>query len=185
MLRFGAFVFALSFMALPVYAKPYAVDYAASKITFTGTHAGKAFEGVFGKWDADIDFDPENLEGSHIKAVFDLKEAKTGNSMFDGTLPQGDWFDVKNTPQGEFDVTQITAKSDGVYAATGNLTLRGVTQPVAFEFTIADISASPVKVTAEFPIDRLAFGIGKKSDEPAEWVSQTIEIKLDIVATPK
>lgn len=181
---FSAVALVALMFASPVLAKTYVVDKAASQISFMGTHAGKPFEGKFGTWQADIEFDPDNLEGSKIKAVFDLKDAKTGNAMFDGTLPQADWFDVKNTPQGVFESTQIMSKGDGVYAASGELTLRGVTQPVAFDFTIDDLSASPVKVKAEFPIDRLAYGIGQKSDASAEWVSQTIEVLLDIAATP-
>lgn len=175
----------LMLVGSPVMAKPYVVDQGASAITFSGTHAGKEFEGKFGTWSAEIDFDAENLEGSTLSATFDLKDAKTGNAMFDGTLPQADWFDVKATPEGTFQSTQILAKGDNVYTAHGDLILRGITQPAVFDFTIADLSADPVVVTGEFPIDRLAFGIGAKSDAKAEWVSQIIEVKLNIVASPK
>ena len=167
-----------------VMAKPYAVDYANSKITFAGQHAGKSFSGEFKSWQAAIDFDPANLPGSKISASFDLASAKTGDAMYDGTLPSADWFDVKNTPRAEFVTSSIRANPDGSYSASGNLTLRGVSKPVEFTFTLSDLNAPPVRVTAQFPIDRLAYAIGQKSDASAEWVSKTITIELQLSARP-
>lgn len=169
----------------PVMAKTYVVDEKDSQVNFVGTHAGKPFEGKFGSWRADIEFDADNLEGASILATFFLDEAKTGNKMFDGALPQADWFDVKNHPEAIFESHSITHKGGRVYTATGEFTLKGVTQPLAFDFEIEDLSAVPLVARAEFPIDRLAYNIGVKSDFKAEWVSQIIEIMLNISATPQ
>lgn len=169
--------------AFPSVAADYAVDYDASTITFSGTHAGDAFEGLFEDWNMQITFNPDDLSTSRIKARFTLDSAKTGNATYDGTLPQGDWFDVKNHPEGVFTSTAITTNDDGSYGAEGDLTLRGITQPVRFDFTLSDLDADPVMVAATFPIDRLAFDIGKKSDAKAEWVGQMITLTLAIQAS--
>lgn len=172
----------LCFLAMPAHAKPYVVDTAASTISFSGTHAGKPFEGKFNDWHATVDFDPRQLEKSKIEASFKLESAKTGNAMFDGTLPTADWFDVKNTPTATFASTSITQERDGAYKAQGTLTLRGQTVPISLLFTLSDIIKSPITASATLTIDRLAFGIGKQSDPKAEWVSQVIGIKMNIVA---
>jgi len=180
----AALLFSLS--AAPALAADYVVDYKNSKIEFSGTHAGNAFKGSFGTWTALIRFDPADLAGSSIVATFDPASAKTGNSMYDGTLPQADWFDVKNHPQATFASTAITAKEDGSgYTATGDLTLRGVTKAVSFDFTLSPLETAPVTAKASFTIDRLDFDIGKKSDASAEWVDREIVLSLDITATPR
>lgn len=181
-----AAVLALSLASAPVMAADYVVDYKNSKIGFSGKHAGNAFSGTFGTWTAVIRFDPADLAASQIVATFDTSTAKTGNSMYDGTLPQADWFDVKNHPQATFTSTAITAKQDGSgYTAAGDLTLRGITKPASFDFTLGDLSTAPVTAKAAFVIDRLDFDIGKKSDAAAEWVDREIALTIDISATPK
>jgi cytochrome b561 len=160
----------------------HSIDYAQSHVYFSASHAGKAFSGEFKDWRGDIAFDPAHLEKSIIIAHFSLSEAKTGNKMFDGTLPSADWFDVKNHPKGVFETTKIKANAEGSYQAEGTLTLRGITLPLAFSFTVSDLAVDPVLVKAQFEIDRLAYGIGKSSDGKAEWVSQMVGLNLEITA---
>lgn len=164
-------------------AKTYTVDPAASTVKFSGTHAGNPFEGVFETWTAEIVFDPANLPGSSIKTKFDTASAKTGNAMYDGTLPQADWFDSSNHPDAVFESTSITTAENSTYKAMGTLNLRGISQPVEFIFTLSDLATPPVKATASFDIDRLAFDIGKGSDAKAEWVSQKINITINLSAS--
>jgi polyisoprenoid-binding protein YceI len=158
------------------------IDYSQSHVYFSAAHAGKAFSGQFTDWQGEVSFDPAHLEQSSITAQFTLSEAKTGNKMFDGTLPSADWFDVKNHPKAAFQTTKITANAEGTYQAEGTLTLRGITLPVAFSFTVSDLAVDPVLVKAQFEVDRLAYGIGKSSDGKAEWVSQMIGLNLEITA---
>lgn len=172
-------------LASPSFAASYDVDYASSKIAAKGEHAGTPFEAVFEEWSAEIDFDVTNLEASQITARFNPASIKTGNKMYDGTLPQVDWFNVKSFPEAVYKSTSITHLADAVYKTEGELTIRDITLPLSFEFTLSDLAVSPVSVKAEFPIDRLAYGMGKGSDPKAEWVSQNISVVLDISANPK
>lgn len=184
-ITFAAF-FAFSLATAPAEAAEYTVDTKASKIAFSGTHADTPFSGNFEEWTAVLSFDAGDLENSKFIATFNTASAKTGNAMYDGTLPQADWFDVKNHPQATFTTTAIAAKPDGSgYSATGDLTIRGVTKPVQFDFTLSDLAQSPVTAKATLTINRLDFDIGKKSDASAEWVSRDITLTLDITATPK
>jgi len=165
-------------------AKEYVVDYDNSKIEFSGTHADMPFKGRFEEWAVQISFDPANLSTSKLIATFNTASAKTGNAIYDGTLPQKDWFDVKKHPQANFIGTSITAKEDGHYNAQGKLTIRGITNPVSFDFTLSDLDKSPVKLDGTLTINRLDFDIGKGSDASAEWVGREITIKIDVWSTP-
>lgn len=166
-------------LAPAAFAANYAVDAAKSQVGFSGTHAGSAFKGSFAKWQAKLSIDPKKLAESCIEATFDLASATTGNPMYDGTLPTVDWFDVKNHPQGRFVSTIIKANTDGTYTADGNLTLRGITQPTHFKFTLDDKGFTGKDTLV---LDRLAYGIGMKSDPKAEWVSKDIGVQMNVVA---
>lgn len=181
-----ALVLALGF-AFAAQAREYTVNKEQSHVRFSGEHAGNAFRGEFGEWSAVIDFDANALEKSSIRASFTLSSAKTGNAMYDGTLPQADWFDVAKHPQGEFVSTSIRQGTDGL-VAEGTLTLRGVAQPATLTFTVAEAREGEsilAKAKGTLTVDRLAYGIGKGSDATAEWVSREIAIELDVSATAK
>jgi polyisoprenoid-binding protein YceI len=172
-------------IAMPVQAKDYVVDKAKSRITFSGSHAGNAFEGSFEKWDAQISFDPANLPASSVRVTVDTASAKTGNAMYDGTLPTSDWFDAKAHPKAVFQSESIAAKEGGGFTAKGTLTIRQKTVPVQFDFAFIDAKATPLETSFTLTLDRLAFGLGEKSDAKAEWVSKDMALKIAVVASPR
>ncbi len=172
----------LLLMTAPALAASYTVNHAASRIEFTGTHAGEPFRGTFDAWLGKIAFDPAAPEKTTLRADIDMTRVSTGNKMFDGTLPSDDWFDVKNHPKATFKSTAVAANPDGSYQVTGDLTLRGITQPVSFAFVLDDAHAAIVTATASFNVDRLSFDIGKKSDPKAEWVGRDIALTLKVNA---
>jgi cytochrome b561 len=178
----SAALLAATLAAAPAFAKSYTVDKAASSVTFEGTYNDKPFDGKIGDWQAEIDFDPAALQASHIKVTFETQSIKTGNAMYDGALPQADWFDAKNHPQAVFTSTALTKQDDGSYKAAGGLTIRGITHPAEIAFTLSDLSQAPVKATGSLTIDRLAYGIGKGSDEKAEWVGKDVKVSFAITA---
>lgn len=179
------FICALLLAGLPAQAADYAVDYPLSTVTFSGQHAETDFTGRFDKWTAEISFDPADLAKSHIKATFDMTSAATGNAMYDGTLPEDDWFKVKEFPEGTFTSTEIRQNADQSYTATGDLTIRGITHKADLVFSLSDPAKPPVKAKGKLTIDRLAYDLGKKSDPEAEWVSKDIVITIDLTASPK
>ena len=175
-------VFCFLVLAQPASAEPYTIDHAVSTVSFTGAHAGNPFQGIFHEWAAAIDFDANKLPISRIDVTFNPASAKTGNKLYDGTLPQADWFDVKEFPTARFVSTGFSKNPDGAFVVTGDLTIRGITRSISFPFTLSDPARPPVRVKAQLPIDRLAFDIGKKSDAKAEWVSATINVSIDLLA---
>mgnify|MGYP002467756983 CR=1 FL=1 len=140
-----------------------------------------AFEGRFTEWTAAIAFDPADLANSRLEANFMVGSAETGNAMYDGTLPETDWFNAEAHPEARFVSTAFEQDGDG-YVVSGDLTIRGITQPVRFPFTLTDLSATPVTAEGAFEIDRVSFDIGKKSDADGQWVSKMIGIGIAIAA---
>lgn len=171
-------------------AKTYTVDPAKSKIAFNVTHSVKPVAGTFNKWEAKIDFDAANLVGSKIEAVIYTGMVKTGESIYDGTLPSSDWLDSTKFPKATFVSTSVEkagADKKNVYVARGLLTLKGKSQPASLSFilTPADGGGDVVTAKGEMLLDRLALGVGVASDPKAQWVSKDIKLIVDITAKPQ
>ena len=163
----------------------YQVDYEKSELKFSGTHAGNAFEGIFEDWKVIIDFDRENLVASSFAASFHTQSAKTGDILFDRTLPEDDWFFVKEYPEAFFETSSISKNQDGSFRVSGNLVIRAIGKPTVFDFVLDDENPTQITATASFIINRLDYEIGLKSDPQAEWVSRDIKIEILINAQRK
>nr|WP_136250203.1 YceI family protein [Ningiella ruwaisensis] len=148
------------------------IDNTQGIVGFAGEHAGMAFSGEFTRWNAKISLPPE--ASPSIEAEFQLASARTGDAIYDETLPEGDWFDVKNHPVGKFTSSNIEAVDNG-YLVEGTLRLRGKTLPVSFK-----LNENGERLQSRFAIDRLEYGIGLDSDPEADWVSREIQMTLDI-----
>ena len=141
-------------------------------VSFSGQHAGMNFQGKFERWQATLNLPPQS--NPQIIATFYMNSAKTGDSIYDSTLPEFDWFDVENHALGTFVSTKIEITEEG-YQVLGDLTIKNITQPVSF--TLTD---SQDKLSTRFGINRLDYKIGWESDPDADWVSKTISISMVI-----
>lgn len=158
----------------------YRVDDSQSHVSFEGAHAGNPFKGLFQKWTANIDFDTENPEKSAVSVIFDMSSAHTGNQMYDGTLPTVDWFDVAQYPQALFQSSSFEKDKNG-YVVAGNLTIKNITKPITFNFTLNN--TDPTIMDAQITINRLDYNIGSESDADGEWVSKDIMIAIHLTTT--
>ncbi len=176
---FIVFLFTL-FLPITAVANSYSIDYDNSHISFTGTHADEEFTGKFEDWAATINFNEDDLENSTVTVTFQTESAKTGNAMYDGTLPHGDWFDIKNHPEATFK-SQSFSKTDIGFQVTGILSIKDIAKEISFDFQLD--GDNPTVMTASFPIHRLDFKIGAESDAAAAWVSEIIMIDIEVTAS--
>jgi polyisoprenoid-binding protein YceI len=145
--------------ALPALAADWTVDPAKSHLGFSGTQTGAPFQGSFGKWTAEISFDPAHPEAGHAKVTIDLASAKTGDTQRDSALPQSEWFDVTAFPPGRFEADRLHAKGGDAYEAPGKLTIRGI----AKDSCCPSPSRSPATGHAKghLSLVRTDFGVGQ------------------------
>ncbi|MDA7704999.1 YceI family protein [Rickettsiales bacterium] len=163
------------------YSANYVINQEKSIIDFSGIHAGNKFTGNIGKYQAKIDFDQNNLKNSQIEVIFDMANFKTGNDMYDGTLPTKDWFDIKNHPKSYFKSKKIIKKNANYYII-GDLTIKNITKEVKFDFDLKNIEKNSVSVKSNFNINRLDYNIGIESDPDGQWVDLKININLNLIA---
>jgi polyisoprenoid-binding protein YceI len=167
--------------ATPAFAADWTVQADKSHLGFSGTQTGAPFKGSFGKWTAEIAFDPAHPEAGHAKVTIDLASARTGDTQRDTALPQSDWFDVKHFPQATFEASGFTAKGGDTYEATGKLTIRGVTKDVVLPFTLA-VVGDGATAKGHLGLVRAAFGVGQGPWTSGEWVALEVGVDFDLVA---
>jgi polyisoprenoid-binding protein YceI len=164
-------------------AATWKVDPAKSRLGFSGTQTGTKFQGVFTRWNAKIEFDPDHLETSHIVVTVDLATAATNDKQRDTALPGKDWFGTGRFPTAEFKTLTINRKGADAYEAVGTLTLRGVAAPFTLPFTL-EIVGTSAHAKGHAELSRRTFGIGQGPWATDQWVAFEAGIDIDVTATP-
>ncbi|MGO3148004.1 MAG: YceI family protein [Leucobacter sp.] len=139
------------------------IDHAHSEVGFSIRHL--AISKVKGKFEAfDAQFvTGENPLDSRVNATAEVASVSTGEKNRDGHLRTGDFFEAEEFPQLTF-VSTGARDVNGELKVDGNLTMRGVTKPVTFDFELGgfgeDTSGTPrVGFTATAVVKREDFGL--------------------------
>jgi polyisoprenoid-binding protein YceI len=147
-----------------------------SNVRFIGVQEGSAFRGRFKNFSAMIDFDPEKPTAGKIVGVVKMDSAASGDAERDATLMEEDWFDPQNHAESRFESESVEQLDDGTFAAHGQLTIIGNSQPVTllFEFETSDSTAH---FSGSFEIKRLDFGVGWES---TNWIDDEVAVQIEL-----
>jgi polyisoprenoid-binding protein YceI len=157
-------------------------DPAHSRLEFSGTQAGAPFKAVFKKFTASVGLDPARLATSRIDVQIDLNSLDSQDEERDKTIRSADFFDVARNPGSRY-VTHAITKSANGYAATGSLTLHGVTRDVPIEFQYTPAAAGAT-LTGTSKVKRLDFGVGQGDWKSTEWVGDEVAIQFSLILKP-
>ena len=110
----------------------WSIDPTHSEIGFKVKHM--MFTNVSGKFQ-DFEASAVTEDGfftnTHFEFTAKSKSITTGSKDRDAHLMSGEFFDVQNYPTISFQSRSYTKSSDGAYKLEGDLTLRGITKPIA------------------------------------------------------
>ncbi len=139
-------------------------------------------KGDFSKTSGSAQVDEADLSKSSVTVTIDAASVDTRDEKRDGHLKSADFFDVAKFPTITFKSTKVEAGKDGALTVTGDLTLHGVTKPVALEGSITAAIQDPKGnarrgVSFSGKLNRRDFGIAYG---PAAVIGD--EVKLDIQA---
>ena len=148
----------------------------SSNVRFIGVQEGSAFRGRFENFSAMINFDPGNPAAGKIVGVVKMESVASGDAERDATLMEEDWFNPANHPESRFESERVEQLDDGTFAAHGQLTLVGVSQPVtmSFEFAVTDATAH---FSGRFEIKRLDFGVGW---DATNWIDDEVAVQVEL-----
>jgi polyisoprenoid-binding protein YceI len=90
-------------------------------------------QGLFTKVGGAILFDPEEPAATSVEIEIDAASIYTGVDRRDKHLRSADFFDVERFPTIYFKSTATTVVGMNALSVAGDLTIRGITQPVSFD----------------------------------------------------
>jgi len=155
-------------------------DFSVKHLSISNVH------GRFGKVDATIVLNDQDVTKSTANVTIDVAGLDTGQTPRDNHLKTDSFFDVAKYPSCTFVSTSV-AKGGSGFQVSGNLTLHGVTKPV-----VLDVSGSGLPITspmdkkqhlgfeATTTIHRLDFGVG--TTFPDAVVSDEVKITIELDA---
>jgi polyisoprenoid-binding protein YceI len=169
----------------PAMAAQWEVDETQSTLTFEGAQAGTPFKGTFADFTPTIDFDPQHPEkGSIAVTVATASATIADDDEQNEALPTEDWFFVEQFPSAQFTSTSIHTTGKDSFEAKGDLTIRGVKQPVVLPFTL-NAEGTATRAKGSLTLDRKLFGLGGKEWADDKWIAYPVTITYSILATPK
>lgn len=139
------------------------VDPSHSEVSFSVRHMMiSKVKGKFGAFAATF-VTGENPLDTKVTATAEVLSINTNDEGRDGHLRTNEFFDAETYPTIEFNSTGVRVE-DGDYKVDGNLTLKGVTKPVTFDFEFGGFGTDPwgnykAGATASTVINREDFGL--------------------------
>ena len=140
-------------------AGTWTIDPSHSEVSFTARHLMSKVRGLFEKFEGQIVTGEENT----ATATIDLNSINTRDETRDGHLRSNDFFDVENAGPMTFSSTKVEQGGNGLLV-TGDLTIKGVTKPVALDVEFFGTETDPwggtrVGFEGSTEISRKDFGV--------------------------
>jgi polyisoprenoid-binding protein YceI len=149
--------------SLAAQARPHDIDAAHSEINFTAESRLLSAHGFFGKWNADVAFDPANPAASKVKITIDAASINTRNDRRDGHLRSADFFDVEKFPEITFVSKRIEMTGAATMNIVGDLTIHGVTKEVVVPASMVFYDEGVGRFKGMFSIKRKDYGVAYDS----------------------
>ncbi|MGB2085766.1 MAG: YceI family protein [Flavobacteriaceae bacterium] len=134
------------------------IDTAQSSIHWVGKKVTGQHEGNIQLKSGSLLMDQNQVTGGRFSvdmttiSCTDL-QGKSANNLV-GHLKSDDFFSVATYPLATLTFTQVKQKAKGVYAVTGDFTIKGITHPASFELQLNNDTA-----TAKVVIDRSKYNV--------------------------
>ncbi|MCT9091589.1 YceI family protein [Streptomyces sp. ASQP_92] len=130
--------------ALAELSGTYTIDPAHSSIGFTVRHAMVTnVRGSFTEHEGTLTLDGANPAASAASIDVKIASVDTGIADRDGHLRSGDFFDAEQFPLMSFRSTEARALGGDKYRMIGDLTIKGVTRPLAIDLEFNGTATDP------------------------------------------
>jgi polyisoprenoid-binding protein YceI len=170
---------------LPIPGGDYRIDVAHSTIGFSIRHNELALvSGRFKDFTGTIRYDDKDVTKSSVEFTAKVESIDTGVEARDRHLRNADFFDVAKFPEMTFRSTRVERKGKS-YVLHGDLTLKGVTKPVALPFTLTGAikdgrGNTRIGIAAQTKIDRRDFAITWGRTLPGGGFDVAHDVMIDL-----
>jgi len=163
------------------------IDTAHSAVEFSVKHMMiSTVRGRFTKFSGTVALDEANLANTTIEGAVELASVDTHDANRDGHLRSPDFFDAAQFPAMTFRSTRIEPAGGDQFRVTGDLTIKGVTRPVALTVVSEGRNKDPWGnqrwgFSAETSINRKDWGLNwNVALEAGGWlVGEQVKITLE------
>jgi len=150
----------------------------ASAVKFSFVQQGSRMNGRFEEFDATIDFDPKNPASGSIVGVVQVGSVDTRDYDRDATLQEADWFNAAEHPEARFESKAIEAGSGGEFVASGDLTIKGRTNPATMTFTWEEAGGG-AHFVGKMTVNRFDYNVGEGWNDTS-FVGQDVDVEIDL-----
>ena len=171
-------------LPFPVAAKTesFELDPVHTRVAFQISHAGFSNPmGTFSGTTGTLSFDQDDWSSALLEVHIPIATLNLGDVDWQEKILDPTFFNAKEFPEASFVSTQVQRTGENTAQVTGDLTLRGVTQPVTLTVTLNALKRHPLnfKKTAGFSatatLSRKAFGMTAWSSLVGDDVHLIIE----------
>ncbi|WP_046247180.1 YceI family protein [Hymenobacter terrenus] len=140
---------------------------AQSNIDWVGRKVTGAHNGTIAIKAGTLIFTDDLLTGGNFIAdirsitILDVTDAAT-NAQFAGHLASDDFFNSEQYPDATLEISRAKPRSGGSYHILGDLTIKGITHPVAFDAEVSR-AGNRVSATGKITVDRTKYGMKFRS----------------------
>jgi polyisoprenoid-binding protein YceI len=122
----------------------YTLDPAHTRIGFVARHAMVTkVRGAFNEFEGTATLDGANPAGSRAEVTISAASIDTRNAQRDEHLRSNDFLSMDEYPQITFSSTGARQVDDGTFELTGDLTIKGVTNPITIPFSYEGAAKDP------------------------------------------
>jgi polyisoprenoid-binding protein YceI len=174
--------------AAPAFAaESWNIDRSHSAITFQADHLGySVVHGRFREFDADVMFDPGNIEATEVTVTVQADSIDTDWPRRDEHLISEDFLNVEEHPTITFESTGVEQTGENTARLFGELTMLGETREVVWDVALNKIGPNPINQveTAGFTItgeiERALWGM----DFGGAAFAVSVPVKIDVEINP-
>jgi len=159
--------FLISSFTIPTHTNDVKVNTKNSKLIWTGSKPTGSHTGTIDIVSGFLTFDHGNFVGGNFSIDMNTIlctdiESESKSNYFVSHLKDEDFFDVEKFSDANLKITKVFKIDDRNYSVLADLTIKGITNPIAFEAEVTGNGNSFV-AASKFTIDRTKWGVEYKS----------------------
>ena len=168
----------------------YTIDPSHSRVGFVARHAMVTkVRGSFNEFSGSGSFDAENPDNSSLHVTIQAASIDTRNADRDAHLRGNDFFAMDQYPEITFDSTSVEQVDVEKFRVTGDLTMKGVTRPVAVDLEFTGAAVDPygnqrIGIEGATVVNRKDWGISWNAalEAGGMLVSEKVTLEFEISA---
>lgn len=175
----------MSTTAAPITRTKWTIDPAHSEIHFKVKHLMiTTVTGSFGKYEAEIVAPGDDLSKARVTFRAEAASVTTGNEQRDAHLKSPDFFDTAKHPHIVFTATRTEdVDHDGSWTLHGDLTINGITKPIALDVEFGGVMKDPwgntkAGVSIHGKLDRKQWGLNWNAALEAGGLLVSDEVRI-------